>query len=84
MPGDAPYSRVSRDSITDEQLARLIRIIDQAERYASNHDGLAAALSAEVAKHYRQDALALRELHALLVHERQERVIDRYEAGEES
>jgi len=77
--GDAPYSRISQDSITDEQLERLIRIVDLAERDAYNREGLLSKLPDEVRDHFRQDVLALRELHALLHSEQQERIIDRYE-----
>jgi hypothetical protein len=77
--GDHPYSRISRDSITDDQLERLIRIVDLAERDANNHEGSLLFRLSEVRDHYRQDVLALRELHALLVSERQERIIDLHE-----
>jgi len=78
--GDLPFSRISWDSLNDDQLERLIRIVDLAERNANNHEGsLLFRLPGEVRDHFRKDVLALRELHALLVSERQERIIDQHE-----
>lgn len=87
MTGVRPYSRVARDSLTDDQLTRAIAVISilESDLHARRQRYFPSGrYSEEITSELDADLDAVRELHALLVHERQERLIDDHETSAES